>query len=420
MKFLTLIFSMSVLLWTCLALSKEISYNDLDQIVKTQNDEVKAFDNKVDAKKVLTGFFARSFIPKLELTAGQENFESEPLGSQSSEFYGIEAQLNLFRGMTDYWEGESRNLGLKQTELEKVRSTKEILYLAQKSFLKVAKIKLLLKSYQEGLKKLNTVKTKASKKASAGVIARSDLTSINLIRIGFENDIEGLNRVLNTELASLSLILNRDQLLSTHIKESSIEENLTPLSLPKGAHSLISIHRGNLAEVKTSQAKSIRGTRLPKVDLFAKFGREPFSEREYTNGSDRDEWQAGVKLSWNVGDYFEKSNEARSLESEALYDKKMSDYYARLFKRKVSSQIRNLDSLIQTVKNISREIKLSRNYYSQISSEYLRGVKSTSDLTTAFDQIISLNERRLDLIIEYHLLKADILLSMYGPLPSSP
>ena len=68
----------------------------------------------------------------------------------------------------------------------------------------------------------------------------------------------------------------------------------------------------------------------------------------------------------------------------------------------------NLHSLLDSINGISKEVGLSKDYYKQVSSEYLRGVKSTSDLTTAFNQLLSLKQQRLNLIVQFYLSKAEI------------
>lgn len=400
--------SVVFILWADIALSKEVKYSDIESLVVNSNKKAKSLDLQNESARLKTGYLGRSFIPDVSLFAGQESFESDPLGNQNTNFYGVNATANVFNGMSDYWEEEKRESQYKLQKIESLQTLNDIVYSAKESYLKISEMKSLIQALTEGIDQLNRVKAKVAKKVRGGTTARSDLTSISLVKVGFEENIRQINRSLVDETNKLSVLLGVANLNSDSIDESDMEKDLNS-SFKHSGNKPLQVQRTEAqAQVSENEASSSGAKRLPSVDLFANYARVPFSSREYTSSTDRMEWQAGIKATWKIGDFFENSSQAASLRAESTYLQNIKEYNKAQFEKGVDTLKSNMASLLESIEGISKEIGLSKNYYSQVSSEYLRGVKSTSDLTTAFNQLVFLKQKRLNLIVQLHLAKAEI------------
>ncbi len=403
-----IIFLMTFVFWTDFALSKDIKYDEIRTLVLKSNEKAKSLEHRNESARLKTGYLGRSFIPDVTLFAGQESFESDPLGAQNTNFYGVNAKANIFHGMSDYWEEERRDSQYQFQKIESAKSLNDIVFAAQESYLKISEMKSMILALTEGTEQLNRVRSKVAKKVRGGTTARSDLTSISLVKVGFEENIRQINRSLVEEINKLSVLLGIDNLTSTSIDESVMNQNLV-VDTNSSEKQILEVKMIEAqAKMKQDAAKSAGSKRLPSLDLFANYARVPFSAREFTSGTDRMEFQAGVQATWKIGDFFEQSREAASFRAESTYLQKLKSYNKNQFERGINAMKKNLYSLLDSINGISKEVDLSKNYYKQVSSEYLRGVKSTSDLTTAFNQLLSLKQRRLNLIVQFYLSKAEI------------
>ncbi len=195
-----IIFLMTFVFWTDFALSKDIKYDEIRTLVLKSNEKAKSLEHRNESARLKTGYLGRSFIPDVTLFAGQESFESDPLGAQNTNFYGVNAKANIFHGMSDYWEEERRDSQYQFQKIESAKSLNDIVFAAQESYLKISEMKSMILALTEGTEQLNRVRSKVAKKVRGGTTARSDLTSISLVKVGFEENIRQINRSLVEEI----------------------------------------------------------------------------------------------------------------------------------------------------------------------------------------------------------------------------
>lgn len=398
--------------WVNSALSKEIKYVDIRSIILTSNKKVKALNFSLKSVHLKTGYLSRSFIPEVEVSAGHESFDSDPLGLQNTEFYSIGVQANIFNGMADYWEEKKRKASFKSKSLERNLLINELVFLAQKSYLKLSKIKLMIKELRKEIKKIVKVTPKVSKKVKSGVIAHSDLIAMSLFRSSYEEHLRQLEREAIQEVNNLSVLLGFREMTLNDIDESFLSQDLKSsvekiVFSPKSG-SLMAEQFIAEAKVQEYAANSILSKRLPSVDLFANYGRMPFSRREFVSGSDRMEWVAGLQVRWKLGDLLENSRQATSLKSQSDSLEHLALYKKNKTSVSMKALYDNMNFLLGSIERLSKKMSLSQNYYSQVLSEYLRGVKATSDLIAAFRQFLDLRKKRLTLVVQFHLAQAQI------------
>lgn len=394
-----------LLMWAEGSWSKEIKYEDLAHSIRS-NQKFKALTLSVESEREKTGFFTRSFVPELKVFAGQEEYNSDGLGNHSSSYYGIEARANIFNGMSDYWEEKRRKSQAELSEIQKKISYSEMVYEAKKSYLRLAEALKIKTELNESLSRLSRVFKKVRLKIKSGVISRSELTSLRLVQVEFEHKIKDLDGVIILNLARLKSLLSLPDLNINDIDDEALNLPPTQRRLPK--KSLLEKKFKVKSDSFNLESKVLSGTELPSVDFLAKFGRQPFSEREFSEDSKREEWSAGFQLTWKIGAAWENSRQAQSSKLKAQASEALSGYSSSKAKYRIEALNQKRKSLRDSIVDLEGEISLNRNYYSQISSEYLRGVKSTSDLTSTFGQLLEIKRHRLDLLLQYHLAQAEI------------
>jgi len=398
-----------VFLWAGSASSREINYEDISKIVQENNGKVLAEQANIGREQSLTGSFKRSFIPDLNLFAGTEHFDSEGLGVHPTNFYGVTASINIFNGMRDYWKEKKRKQGVKLAEINSLVSLSSMVFQAQKAFLQAIQIRKVQSIYKGNLDRVSQIEQKVKGKVRGGIISKSQLTSLGLLRIGLREDMRKLSRDLAFVKANLKSKLG----LQEDIEFSGSENlfNLTQFAtkdLKKKKTSLISKRYKAQSNVYEKASKVESSSLLPSVDLYASYQRQPYSQRELEVDNDRLELRTGIVASWRLGEAIDKQSQAKSLDWKAKGAKRLSQYHQSEFENQIKALEEKKRLLKVSLNEINGEFKIGKNYYKQVSSEYLRGVRSTSDITAAFDRILVLERKKIDLAIDYKITEAQI------------
>ena len=157
-----------------------------------------------------------------------------------------------------------------------------------------------------------------------------------------------------------------------------------------------------------AEAKSNSLYPLPSIDIFANYEQVPYSEREYKNKSDRQELRVGIQAKWSLGKLSDNYIEVKSLKAKYRALEDFANYKEIELNNKISNLNFEQKQIIKAINSLSKEIKKSKTYNQQINNEYLRGVKSTSDLTSAYQSLLDLNIRKLNLQYQFHVTNIEI------------
>ncbi|MCH2534520.1 MAG: TolC family protein [Bdellovibrionales bacterium] len=409
MNLKSFIFSiLSVILWTEYSLSSTLKIEDIDTILKKNNPKIKAYDQLVESKKYKVGHIYRSFIPDIDLYAGSEKFDSTPLGKVESKFYGVNASLNVFNGFTDYWKDKKNKFEFKEQKIKKIINTNQLIYYAKLNYLKIVRDKNIENFIDESIQRLNFLNSKVVQKVSAGVIAKSDITSIRLFKASLNDDIERLSR---------QSIVNYNNLITTlNIEDKNINE-LDYKSLSVNKKTNFTLESNENIEVRhiklksqsiMAEAKSNSLYPLPSIDIFANYEQVPYSEREYKVKSDRQELRVGIQAKWSLSKLSNNYIEVKSLKAKHRALENFANYKEIELNNTISNLNFEQKQIIKAINSLSKEIKKSKTYNQQVNNEYLRGVKSTSDLTSAYQSLLDLKIRQINLQYKFHVTNIEI------------
>lgn len=400
--------SFSLFLWGAFAHSIEIKYEELPRLVEANNGKVLAQADQTTGAKKLTGSFTRSFVPELKIFAGTEHFDSKGLGTHPTDFYGVTTTVNIFNGMRDFWEEKRRKENVKLSEVEALSTSKNMIFEARKAYLIMYKSQKLKEIFEESLSRISQIEQKVRGKIKGGVISRSDLTTLSLIKLGLRESLRSFVRDYEIAHGKLRNLLGINESVEVIQSDVFLDNFSSQISPPSESTSLASKRYKAQAEVYEKASRVQANAIIPSVDLYASYQRQPYSQREILITENRNELRAGIVASWSLGEAFEKQYQARSLDWNAKAAKRLSEYHQSEFINQVQALRSQQVLFIESIEEINKEFQAGKNYYGQISSEYLRGVKSTSDLTSTFSQILELHQRKLELSINYKLAEAEI------------
>lgn len=393
-------------LLTSVCWSVGLSYEEIPGLIQENNEIIQSFRKKEKAQKARLGHLNRSFIPEFETYAGQEEFNSDALGTHSSFFYGVSGTLNLYNGSRDKLEENKREEMLKISKNETLITKTDVVFTAQSLYLELASHKAIKNLYNEAISRVKNLAKEVKQKISAGVISNSDLTSLDLLKKQYIDQINEIEIGINLMLTKLSVLMGMDELNIADIN-SRVLDTSTPI-LKKNLKLLEYELEKTKKRIHQIQAtKESRGS-IPTVDFFADYGKLPFSEREISQSSDREEWRTGIKVSWDIGQIWESKSLKRQARASAQAAEKRQQYIKNKTARTYESLLREEGLLNDSISSLMRQVSMSRKYFSQIKDEYLRGVKSTSDLNSALNQLLELEKRRIEKQQQHKLTNAKL------------
>lgn len=409
MRFKFVLIVIVTALWSGESHSRVISYSDLSSLVKENNGKVLALDSEISSQEALTGSLARSFVPEFKLFAGTEHFNSKGLGTHPSQFFGATTTLNLFNGMRDYWEEEKRKQGIELAEIQKLATFSTMLFEARKAFLVIVQIEKVKSIYKDNLDRISQIERKVSGKVKGGVISRSELNHLGLLRIGLREDIRTLSREMTLAKAALKSALGLSGDIEIKSTATFLNSHDKEFSDKKSSKSYLLARKFEVqSEIYKKASKVESNVLLPSIGLYASYQRQPFSQREILIDQNRDELRTGILASWSLEEGLEMRSKSQSLDWKAEGARRLSEFHQSDFNNQIEALNSKKRLLQESLSQITEEFKLGKNYYKQISSEYLRGVKSTSDLTTAFNQILTLQRKKIDLAVEFKMAQAQV------------
>ena len=165
----------------------KITFEDLAQIVKEKNENVEASRLHMEAQNERTGRTARSFLPQLSATAGQEQYKKDSFpDSKSADYWKVEASVNLFKGGRDYLEGKVRNTAHDLSKVDYQIELQNELKEAKLAYWKIVSINQLLADTKDALQKNEQNYKAAKRRVGAGMATAADSVQFELYKISLQ------------------------------------------------------------------------------------------------------------------------------------------------------------------------------------------------------------------------------------------
>lgn len=380
----------------------KILFEDLEKLVNDKNENVEASRLQMKAQDRRTGRTARSFLPQLTLSAGQEQFKKDTLTEiKSDNYWRADASLNLFKGGRDYIEGEIRDQSYQLSQTDLQIELKNEIKKARQTYWKIVSINQLLLDTEEAIQKNEQNLKSAKKRVGAGLATATDSVQFELYKISLLREKTKLEHEKDDALNELSLILALDEHKNIEItSQYPVIATQSPLE-NQNSKFLSEKKQRNLEKIENLKSDQSSNWWLPKLDAYASY-KLPAPSENLTDATNNDkEWVAGVKLTLDLGQAAEDQSEskARRLDTKALQHR--AAYVARESRAIEHELSHHMQILVELIKNADQDVVLAQKFLKLTEDEYNRGVKNGPDLLEATQTHFEFRKKRTEYYRDY-------------------
>lgn len=395
--------------------ARVISFSELENVLKTDNDSLQAKVSQAQAIREKLGHKNRSFIPNIQLQVGQESYEGE-FDQQSKYFAGVEAELNLFRGGRDSLKELETQETLSKAETQIAKHKLVLLYHTHSIYREIQGLLEKQELNQRYIKELRKIENASNKRVKSRVAQSSETLRIKyeiLKAQGHTKEMKLSIDELKTELAVLLGMKEHkdmvfDKIIPTPKNEwTAIDENYSH-------HPELKIIENDKELVK-NQVKQKAGWRLAELSLYSHYGRPALSREEELANLEKNEFALGVRLSIPFNELFTLQVDRKAHQQELTsleYERK----YALNEKQALDHEIRHDLSVTNELWQQNKQEKsLAREIFQAAFRAYEKGAQSTSEIQEALELLVNAEKREVDLLVEYSTKLAR--LQYLNPLP---
>jgi outer membrane protein len=395
----------------CFADATEVKYDSLKKLLEARNVKLESLRFETDAAKLREGYLGRSFLPSLELNAGQETFKKGLASQKTQPAYGIEAKVNLYNGGKDSIESdirqlnsEKRNVIFQRISAEELLEARvlywEILYLQEKAELLAAMSKVNSQNSESALRRIR-----------GGVATESDKMEFEIKAVNLTQDIENTQLQTKIKLSELQLVLGLDPHQQIHLPKTIGHEHNFENAINHSMEDHDILHKEAELDAKILQlsSQSLKRNWFPKIDAVA--GYNQFNEREedYPEANQRTESFIGLHLSLSLAEGLDSGRQAEAHAKESMAHTKRAELQKKQVHAHVENEVAELKLLHSQVHDAEENIQRAEKYYKLTQSEYARGVKNSLDMLSASEKIFEVKNRRLEILKDFNLKQAHVL-----------
>jgi outer membrane protein len=397
--------------WTQAPETWVLRFEDLPRLLSERNQNVKSAILSEEAASARTGYFARSFLPRLLIEGGAENFETGIYRRLTQPYGLLEAKVNLFQGGRDYLEeqireGEylsarSQSRKLQNQELLEVRQAYWTLVYQSEE------IEIHKKAVEQNEKYLAA----ANRRIQRGLTTETDRLDFQINRDVLKEELESLeHEVLLTEIKLQSLLSTAegqkfkgaDQIPHDH------DEQIMSFGLDSASNADV-MELQAAEQIARSRSASTHRWWMPSLDVYAGYYLYTLRDRDYVDQALRNDTVAGFRLTLHLFDGFESirqasasGKQAEAQEGKAYQETRKAHAKLRL----VQEEMKHQHELIHTAEG---RIELGQSYLSRTLGDYDRGVKNSVDVLGALQRLIQFKSRYAELRRDYQQSKAELL-----------
>ena len=390
--------------------SKVIRFEDLPKLVRDRNENVKAAESIHLAQKERSGYFTRSFLPKVSAKAGNETFKTDSARTDNQNYWMLEGKVNLYRGGRDRLEEKVReaneNIAKSQLSHETIRELTE----ARQTYWKLVGISKLIKDRREALGRNESHIKSSRRRSGAGISTNADTIQFELHETTLQQELKKMTLQQDLLRNRLSVAIGWDEHENLQVAEDFPHPPDNKEMFPK----LNGRENIELKIASERQARELARSQqhqrwwLPQVDAYTSYGVPSLSD-EFTRAiRNEKEWTAGLKVGLDLGEAFESRHEARAKAFEAQAEKNRANHRLREVIAADHELRHDLSLLHELIHDADKDITKAETFLKLTNSEYARGVKNGPDLLGAFQSLYEFRQRRTTLYQEYHETLAEL------------
>ena len=366
--------------------SKTIRFEDLPNLVRDKNENVKAAENVHSAQKERSGYLTRSFLPKLSARTGDESYKRGSTDIERKGYWMVEGRINLYRGGRDNLESKIRDSNERIARNEFSREFLHELREARQTYWRLVSVGQLIKDRREALEKNEAYVKSSKRRVGAGVSTSADVLQFELHKTLLQQELKKLTLEQDLLRNRLSVAIGWDEHESISIVEDfphppDNKEDAPKLNPSANVALQIVQEREIREQARSRQAKNWW---LPHVDLYSSYGLPSLSDEYALATRNEKEWTAGVQIGIDLSEGLEARNEGLAKAYEAKAEKERGKHRLREMMAADHELRHDLSLLHELIHDADRDINKAESFLKLTFSEKSRGVKNGPDLLEAF------------------------------------
>lgn len=389
-------------------IAEVIRYEDLPRLILEKNYLVSAGQARVSAADARTGYLARSYLPKVEVSGGYERFGIAPTSPTTDPFWKIEASANLFRSGIDDLENSIRKLKKSVSEINLDQIKRENLFQARRLFWELLALKEFIRIQEQAITDNEKHMKAAKKRVSAGIATRSDPIEFQLEKTLLEQDLKKMNLDMDKLKNQLSILLARKSHEDLEIISGFSHPPDEELQSDKVELNQVPIIKSQTLSKDIFYKEGEKQSRywMPQIDAYASYGRS--TSREYEISSDR-EWILGVRLKLDLFNGLESQKEASVNRALAHASEAKALHFSLSTQATLHELYHDLKLLHELLHDADSSAKQSQSFLKLTLDEYGRGAKNGPDVLEAAKKQVSFERRLYELFRDYYITKSELL-----------
>ncbi|MBX2986277.1 MAG: TolC family protein [Bdellovibrionaceae bacterium] len=376
---------------------------DLKPRLEEKNARVRAQKSREEG--ALEGSTARSFLPRLELRASQEQFRLGRRPTLSEPSYGAELSVNLYNGGRDALAEETLDKRRERRRAETKLTLSEELRSARESYYRLLFLRDSVAVLQDLARRNQDNAGAAERRVKSGVGLQTDRIEFEMRGVELKQNLERVELDRRNEARLLLRSLGWPETTKLELPETLDHEHDWEKIVEASKPDREMLVRSDLLAAEENELSARRESRgwWPRLDAYA--GWNQFNQREEDGAEPEDRrWSVvGVRVTMDLFDGFRQRPETSALRAEALATRLEAEDRRARVGVVLDNEREELRLLHAQIHEADENIRRAERYAGLTQSEYARGVKNSPDVLGATGKVFEMKMRRLEILRDFQV-----------------
>lgn len=392
-----------------------LRYEDLPQRVRESNGAVQSSRFSVEASERRTGSFERSFLPQVEVKGGAAYFKTGNHDRAVQPYGGGEVSVNFFHGGRDRLEEDNRTAQVKAEQARAEKSYREELVTVRLLYWDLVYERERLKTLQT-MASLNAEnRGAANQRVEKGLTTTTEVLAFTLLGSQMEEEMASAKHEISLVQQALAARLG--------IAPGATIQTIASIPHEHDPSLLAAASEGDAdpdvaflkAQAKTNETTGKQLSRwwTPSVDVYGGTYLYTLQEREYLDMENRLDAGVGIRLHSTVFDGGRAKRDAQSERMQAQAAMRLARHKEKIAGTEIGLTQEELVHLHELIHGAQSYLTQGRRLLRQTLEEYTLGLRSSQDVLSSIDRLLTLHHQDLDRRREYQKTKVK-LMSLLG------
>lgn len=366
-----------------------MTWSDLQRQLQEANPEIKAATSAEQAQQSLSRGTWAPFLPELSASAGYA--KENTLHDQDDGYVGyLSGTWNVFRGGQDWYATKSASLETEMARLETNIIRRKLHRELGETYLEAQLNLHFISLDTEKLQFLRNQRSMAQKKINAGLTSNVDAIELDLEESTLSAEIESHQTDLKIALDKIKSLINSD--VPVNLQKESFPRitsaDFSKLDVSQNPR----LQKNELAQENSRRQRQItQAGYLPTVDLSAQYGR---LVPQFDDPLEGTESRISLLMTWSFFSGLSTRHQSAAAQATEISKTQEKESLRLQLETELSAISDKARELLQLRDLLEKRQTLSQKYYDLTLAEYRRGVKNSSDLANATNNLFE-NKTRL-------------------------